>query len=306
MKPFRVKPLPVVRVWGGRRLAEWRQFPAAAEPIGESWEIYGELSLEDGSGTLDQLCRRLGRQLLGSWAPDPQAGFPLLIKWLDCQQWLSVQVHPDDAVAGSGQRGKAEAWYFAEVAPDAEVIHGWKQSAPARAELESLQPGQWMDQLRRYRPQAGSWSYTAPGTVHALGPGLLVYEVQQSSDLTYRLYDWDRVGLDGKPREMHVSQGIEAICESLPEKVPAPPDDLLGKLEVLCPHFLVESVQGERNWSTNGTSFELLTALQPAQVHCQNESWQLEEGGSLIIPADAGELRCSSEGTWLRVRLAPA
>ena len=306
MKPFRVKPLPVVRVWGGRRLAEWRQFPAASEPIGESWEVFGELPLEQADCTLDELCRRHGRQLLGSGAPDPQAGFPLLIKWLDCQQWLSVQVHPDDAVAGQGQRGKAEAWYFAEVAPDAEVIHGWKHGAPARQELERLKPGEWMDYLRRYRPQAGSWSYTPPGTVHALGPGLVVYEVQQSSDLTYRLYDWDRAGLDGKPREMHVAQGIEAICESLPEKEPAPPGDLLGKLEVLCPHFMVESVEGERSWSTSGLSFELLTALQPSQVHCQQESWSIEAGGSLIVPADAGELRCSSEGRWLRVRLTPA
>lgn len=306
MKPFRVKPLPVVRVWGGRRLAEWRQFPTSKEPIGESWEVFGELAVEDGDCSLDELCRRQGRQLLGSWAPDPQAGFPLLIKWLDCQQWLSVQVHPDDAVAGPGQRGKAEAWYFAEVAPDAEVIHGWKDGAPSRAELERLQPGQWMDSLRRFHPQAGSWSYTPPGTIHALGPGLLVYEVQQSSDLTYRLYDWDRVGLDGKPREMHVSQGIQAICDSLPEKEPAPPGDLLGKLEVICPHFLVESVHGERSWATAGLSFELITALQPAQVWSGEDSWQIEAGGTLIIPADCGPVRCSSDGSWLRVRLAPA
>ena len=306
MKPFRVKPLPVVRLWGGRRLAEWRQFPPATEPIGESWEVFGELHLEHEDCTLDELCRRHGRQLLGSAAPDPQAGFPLLIKWLDCQQWLSVQVHPDDAVAGRGQRGKAEAWYFAEVAPEAEVIHGWKQDVPTRQQLERLKPGEWMSYLRRYRPQAGSWSYTAPGTVHALGPGLLVYEVQQSSDLTYRLYDWDRVGLDGRPRETHVAQAIEAICESLPEKIPDPPGDLLGKLEIICPHFTVESVGGDRSWSTGGASFELLTALQPLRVDCQGESWQIEEGGSLIVPADAGALRCSSEGHWLRVRLAPA
>lgn len=295
MKPFRLKSMPVVRVWGGHRLA-----PESTQPIGERWEVYGELCLEGSDETLDQLCVRRGYSLLGSWSPDPQLGFPLLIKWLDCQDWLSIQVHPDDAVAPPGLRGKAEAWYFAQVSEEAEVIHGWKNGQPPRAQLETLAPREWLDHLQRYRPQPGSWSYTSPGTVHALGPGLLVYEVQQSSDLTYRLYDWDRLGLDGQPREMHVEQGIAAICESLPEPQVAAPADLLGKLEVLCPHFVVESVSGSRSWSTTGQSFEIITALAPAQVAGQ----QLEEGASILIPADAGAVDCSSTGSWLRVRLA--
>ncbi|MBS2040118.1 class I mannose-6-phosphate isomerase [bacterium] len=296
MKPFRLKSLPVVRVWGGTRLA-----PGATQPVGERWEVYGELQLEGSTETLDQLCVRLGRGLLGDWAPDPNLGFPLLIKWLDCQDWLSIQVHPDDSVAPAGLRGKAEAWYFAQVDAQAEVIHGWKSSQPSRSELQALTPRDWLNYLKRYRPEAGSWSYTSPGTVHALGPGLLVYEVQQSSDLTYRLYDWDRLGLDGQPREMHVEQGIAAICDSLPEPVVAPPEDLLGKLEVICPHFLVESVSGERSWSTTGKSFEIITALAPTHV----DDHLLEEGASILVPADAGPVRCSSAGSWLRVRLAP-
>ncbi|MFN8607616.1 MAG: type I phosphomannose isomerase catalytic subunit [Vulcanimicrobiota bacterium] len=296
MKPFRLKPLPVVRVWGGHRLS-----PQSSQPVGERWEIYGELQIEGCSETLDQLCVRLGRSLLGQWSPDPQLGFPLLIKWLDCQDWLSIQVHPDDAVAPAGLRGKAEAWYFAEVADHAEVIHGWKNGRPDRAQLQALAPADWLSYLKRYRPEAGSWSYTAPGTVHALGPGLLVYEVQQSSDLTYRLYDWDRLGLDGRPREMHVDRAIEAICDSVTEPVVEPPGDLLGHLEVICPHFMVESVTGSRQWSTTGQSFEIITALAPTHVN----DHLLEEGASILIPADAGAVGCSSAGSWLRVRLAP-
>jgi len=290
MKPFRVKSKPVMRVWGGHRLA-----PGSTEPIGERWEIHGENELEGSSETLDQLSRRLGRSFLGEWSPDPEAGFPLLIKWLDCQQWLSIQVHPDDALVAPHSRGKAEAWYFAEVAPQAEVIHGWKNGTPTRTELEALKPAAWLEHLRRYRPEVGSWSYTAPGTVHALGPGLLVYEVQQSSDITYRLYDWDRVG----NRELHVKQGIDAICEAKPEPEVETPGDLLGKLEILCPHFSVETVQGEQRWSPRGRSFEIITALASLQL----DGHLLEEGASCLIPADAGEVRCSSQGSWLRVRL---
>lgn len=292
MKPFRVKSKAVARVWGGSRLDA-----SASEPIGERWEIHGENLLEDGSETLDQLSRRLGRSFLGEWAADPEAGFPLLIKWLDCQDWLSIQVHPDDALVGPKFRGKAEAWYFAEVAPDAEVIHGWKSDALTREQLQNLKPAEWVEHLRRYRPEAGSWSYTAPGTVHALGPGLLVYEVQQSSDLTYRLYDWDRVG----NRELHIAQGIDAICESKPEREVQAPAALLGKLEVLCPHFTVETVDGDHSWSPQGQSFEIVTALASVRIG----DHLLEEGASCLIPADAGTVHCGSQGSWLRVRLAP-
>lgn len=292
MKPFRVESKPVARVWGGRRLS-----PGSAEPIGERWEVHGENRLENSGETLDQLSRRLGRSFLGAWSPEPEAGFPLLVKWLDCQDWLSIQVHPDDALVAPHSRGKAEAWYFAEVAPQAEVVLGWKDEPLSRAELERLKPSEWLQHLRRYRPQAGSWSYTAPGTIHALGPGLLVYEVQQSSDITYRLYDWDRVG----NRELHVKQGIDAICEAKAEPAVSPPDDLLGKLEVICPHFMVETVQGEHSWSPQGRSFEIITALASVRL----DGHLLEEGASCLIPADAGTVRCGSQGSWLRVRLAP-
>ena len=247
----------MVRVWGGQRLAAWGRCLPDSDPIGESWEVHGAQPVRGGDCSLDEMCKRHGRALLGDWyGGDPEAGFPLLTKWLDCQEWLSVQVHPDDSVArrlaGPTQRGKAEAWYFAEVSPAAEVIHGWASQVPSRQALESLSGGQWLAPMRRFHPNPFSWSYTSPGTVHALGPGLLVFEVQQSSDLTYRLYDWDRLGLDGQPRPLHLAHGIEAICESLPEAELCPPEDLLGQLEILCPHFCIESVLGPRTWSPGG------------------------------------------------------
>lgn len=310
MKPFAIEPLPVVRVWGGTRLAELGRCPAGPEPIGESWEVHGSQKVRGGDQSLDELCRIQGAELLGEWGGDPEAGFPLLTKWLDCRQWLSVQVHPDDRVAlrlaGPGQRGKAEAWLFVEVAADAEVIHGFAAGRPGPEVLRHVSGAEWLSLVRRYRPEPYSWVYTPPGTVHALGPGLLVFEVQQSSDLTYRMYDWDRLGLDGQPRQMHESESRQAIADSLPEPAVAAPDDLLGELAVSCPHFLVESLKGEREWSPAGRSVELLTALSaPATVECGGDRWTVAAYDTLVVPATAPALRWSGSGPWLRVRLAP-
>ena len=310
MKPFVVEPLPVVRVWGGLRLAQMGRLLPGTDPIGESWEIHGAQAVRGHNCTLDELCQTHGQELLGEWCRDPEGGFPLLTKWLDCNDWLSVQVHPDDAVArrleGPGHRGKAEAWWFAEVEPQGEVIHGWDGARPAREEISVWEGADWLQKIRRLQPEAGSWSYTPPGTVHALGPGLLVFEIQQSSDLTYRLYDWGRVGLDGQPRPLHLAQGVEAICDSLPEPALVAPTDILGEVEILCPHFVVESVEGGREWSPGGRSVELITAIRgELKLEYEGESWSLSQGDSLVLPARLGRVQLHSGGGWLRVRLAP-
>lgn len=309
LTPLLVEPLPVVRVWGGQKMAAWRGY-ASHQPVGESWEVHGSQPVRGWDCSLDQLCERFGERLLGCWGRSLPSGFPLLTKWLDCQEWLSVQVHPDDGVArrlqGNTFRGKAEAWYFAEVEDQAEVIHGWKGPRPSRQQLEQIEGAQWLEWVRRYRPRPGEWSYTPPGTVHALGPGLLVFEVQQSSDLTYRLYDWGRLGLDGLPRPLHLAESYEAICDSSPEPEVAAPPDLLGQVEVLCPHFVVERVEGTRHWSPQGNSVELLTSLNsPARVASGEQSWELKPGDSLVVPAEVADLSWEGSGPWLRVRLAP-
>ena len=306
MLPMQVQPQAVTRVWGGQQLFSLRNFPASAEPVGESWEVFGESVVLAGANagkTLDQLCLEQGRDLLGHWW-NGEPGFPLLLKWLDCQEWLSLQVHPDDQVArdlkGPEYRGKSEAWYFHRVAPGAEVIHGWLSRPPEGTELEQLRGAAWLDWVRRYRPEAGRWVDTPPGTVHALGPGLLVFEVQQNSDLTFRLYDWDRVGLDGEPRPLHLREGVEAIRRCRP----AQSIDRVGT-EVENQYFSVERHSGPRRWSPQGLSVELLTLLEgQALVDCQGQRWALSAMDSLVIPARCPEVSLTTRGPWFRVRLA--
>lgn len=306
MLPMQVQPSPVARIWGGRQLYGLRGFAEGPEPLGESWEVFGESKVLSGpyaGASLDELSGRLGRELLGHWW-NGEPGFPLLLKWLDCQEWLSLQVHPDDVVArelkGPQFRGKCEAWYFHRVAPQAEVIHGWLSRPPDEAEMEHLRGAAWLDWVRRYRPEAGQWVNTPPGTVHALGPGLLVFEVQQNSDLTFRLYDWDRVGLDGAPRPLHLAEGLQAIRRADSSTTVCRPG-----FEVENDYFCVERHQGGHQWSPQGLSVEVITLLEgTARVDCQGQEWSLGPLDSLVIPAQCPGLALRTEAPWFRVRLA--
>ncbi|ADR37619.1 mannose-6-phosphate isomerase, type 1 [Oceanithermus profundus DSM 14977] len=199
------------RVWGGRRLAEWFGL-ATDEPIGEAWMVAGENRIASGpyaGRVLAEVLPELGEAFLGR-AVVERHGYrlPLMVKFLDTAQWLSVQVHPDDAYARaheaeSGWLGKAEAWVVLEAEPGAQVIYGVKRPV-TRAELRAAAlDGSILELLNFVPVQKGDVIYVPPGTIHALGPGLLVYEVSQRSDLTYRLYDY------GRGRELHLEKALD-------------------------------------------------------------------------------------------------
>ncbi|WP_456480993.1 type I phosphomannose isomerase catalytic subunit [Oceanithermus sp.] len=199
------------RVWGGRRLAE-RFGLATDEPIGEAWVVFDENRIASGpyaGRMLAEVLPELGEDFLGR-AVVERYGYrlPLLVKFLDTADWLSVQVHPDDAYARaheakSGWLGKAEAWVVLEAEPGAQVIYGVKRPV-SRDELHAAAlDGSILELLNFVPVQKGDVIYVPPGTIHALGPGLLVYEVSQRSDLTYRLYDY------GRGRGLHLDQALD-------------------------------------------------------------------------------------------------
>ena len=313
LQPFTLTPDYQTRIWGGDRIGHrfLRQPAGSPEPIGESWEIYGELIIRDGPYrglTLNQLTADLGARLLGSRGGDPRQGFPLLVKWLDCRDWLSLQLHPDDATARAitgkaTERGKSECWFFLEVEPGAEIIHGLRET-PAPEGWVAVQARDWLELAIRKKPAAGEWAYIPAGTVHALGPGLLLLEVQQSSDLTYRLYDWDRVGLDGKPRPLHLAEARRVLEAPSPLPPPPTPIECMGKVVVSSPYFVIEEVVGNKKWQPQG-SFEILTVLEgTACLSWAHGSLNLKSGDSTVIPADspAVRLEIDSPRSWVRVR----
>jgi mannose-6-phosphate isomerase len=225
------QPLYQERVWGGQALhsALGRSLPGS-RPIGESWEIVDRpeaqsvVALGPWKGmTLRSLLRDHAAEVMGpQWAPEWT--FPLLVKWLDCRERLSLQVHPPASVAPSlGGEPKTENWYIAEASPEAQLIVGLRSGITREKFAAAIEGGNLEDLVHRFPVKAGDSILVHSGEVHAIDGGNLILEIQQNSDTTYRVHDWGRVGLDGKPRQMHVRESLQSInwASSAPQPVRA-------------------------------------------------------------------------------------
>lgn len=217
LSPFLLEPMLKPKVWGGTALQRLYGYQArSGECIGEAWLADARSVVEAGEAghqTLADLVAASPREMLGdAWRPDLPAQFPLLAKFLDAESELSVQVHPPDSYARAHEGvpyGKAEAWYIIEARPGASVFHGTSHTVTPEELVRALQAGRVRDVLAELPVQPGDVIINPPGTIHALGGGVVLYEIQQSSDITYRLYDWDRSASGAGKRELHVRQGME-------------------------------------------------------------------------------------------------
>ncbi len=242
------QPIYQTRVWGGRTLESrfGRELPDGENPYGESWEISAR---EEADSPVVGGCYD-GRTLTELWAdpasraaifgPEAPADerFPLLAKILDARDRLSIQVHPPQPVADElGGEPKTEVWYIADAEEGAELYVGVKGGVTADGFRQALEDGSAEQAVHVLRPQAGDYIFIESGRLHAIGAGLLIYEIQQNSDTTYRVYDWGRLGLDGQPRQLHVEESMRCIDFSDIE-----PDLDASDTEVICTceHFRLE------------------------------------------------------------------
>ena len=236
MYPLKFKPIYKEKIWGGRNIGRKfaRKLPAGS--IGESWEIscHGDDISEVANGSyaglsLKELISRHSKDILGQdydQAPTPDADsnsnadtapgdiFPLLVKIIDARDNLSVQVHPDDAYAAEnedGASGKTELWYILNAEPGARIIYGLSDDIGREEFIEAVEASRIQETLNEVPVKTGDYFYMPAGTVHAICEGVMLAEIQQTSDLTYRIYDWDRVDADGNSRELHIEKAIDAI-----------------------------------------------------------------------------------------------
>lgn len=213
------KPVYQERVWGGRGLESFlgRKLPGTT-PIGESWELVDRVEAQSlvlggswAGKSLRELMATHGAEIMGAQWPQNRP-FPILVKWLDCRERLSLQVHPPASIAAKlGGEPKTENWYVARAEPGAAVLAGLKPGVDAAAFRMALKDNSAESLVHRLPTQAGDSLLIHSGVMHAIDGGNLILEIQQNSDTTYRVYDWGRVGLDGKPRAMHVEQSIASL-----------------------------------------------------------------------------------------------
>ena len=295
MDPFHLIPQYRDYVWGGRRLR-----PHHALQTAEAWIVYEENFIASGPHhgmTLAQAARESGQELLGKKAV-ARTGlrFPLLIKILDCAEWLSLQVHPDDRqardLAGDGQFGKTEAWHVLQAQMGAQLIAGLIPGAGSSELKEAVLSGAVIDMVQYLDVQAGDTVLILPGTVHALGPGLMIYEVQQTSDLTYRVYDWGRP--QTAERRLHIHESLQVVDAKRQSQVIPLPDIRDGQAAILCQsdYFQLKRLFSKAEpieFDTKGESFHALTAIQgEGVVTVSGKAYRLAQFDTLVIPADRG------------------
>ena len=304
--PMRLQPTLHVKVWGGRRLAERlnKSLPDN-QPYGESWELHDTAVVANGESSgmnLGELTRRFGTDLLGA-GNDPADGFPLLAKFIDANDWLSIQVHPNDTQARALEaepRGKTEAWVVLQADFGARLVIGVQRGTTGLQIAEAIRINRLEDILVYAEVKEGDVLYIPANTIHALGPGLLIYEIQQSSDVTYRLYDWGRLGLDGQPRELHIEKGTRvANLDSLPT-VRQPASDLLvdGDYFRTWRHKLTD----DRLDLTSDGRFQALTCIDGRlRVEADgHEAIELVTGETGLIPACIDAFIVEGTGDILR------
>jgi mannose-6-phosphate isomerase len=220
LHPLRFEPIFKRLVWGGRRLATVLRKPIGeGSEYAESWEISdhrnGLSRVADGpfaGATLRELVVNHGEHLFGS-AVGAREQFPLLVKFIDAQQDLSVQVHPDDDLGRrlANDNGKTETWVIVHAEPGALIYAGLKEGTTREAMIAAIEAGTVESLLHSFPARNGDCILIPAGTVHAIGAGVVLAEFQQMSDATFRLHDWNRMGLDGQPRELHIAESLEAI-----------------------------------------------------------------------------------------------
>lgn len=319
--PFRFEPVLKRYLWGGRRLESvlGKRLPPG-EDYAESWEIAdhaaGQSVVAAGAlkgATLQELVAHHGPRLLGKHAP--QVRFPLLFKLLDAQKVLSVQVHPTDAAAAlltPPDLGKTEAWVVLHAEPGSRVYAGLKPGCD-RAALETAVANGTSDAcLHSFEPQAGDCLFIPAGVVHALGAGLVIAEIQQASDTTFRLFDWNRVGADGLPRPLHIEQSLQATDFAIGPVNPQRPQVTKhpsGQREVLvtCDKFVLERWQlsGPQQLGGDGRCYLICVIDGHISVAGDPHEQPLQRGQTMLLPASYPALLTPQPAATLLVAWLP-
>lgn len=306
--PLKFEPILQPKIWGGDLLHRYLNKDKKSENIGESWEIsdvedfHSIISNGDARGmSLNQLIEQKGDLILGKKNLESYAkNFPLLIKFLDAQIPLSIQVHPDDHWAEKLEngRGKTEMWYILHADNDAEIYLGWEKDMTQDEVEYALKNSEVQNYMQKFTPQKGDVFYVPSRTVHSIGKGVVLAEIQQTSDITYRLYDYDRLE-NGKPRDLHLEKGLKVMnFNYIPnlKRSYNPVDNELVQVvneKYFSMNFL--SLKSKMNFKTED-SFQIYIGVEgTAYFEVYGETTSLQKGETLLIPAGLKNFTMSAD-----------
>lgn len=325
-KPFLLKPAAKDYLWGGNRLNDDFSKNIALSPLAETWECSTH---PDGTSTIASGCflgmllsdvLREHPEFLGT-NPEASGELPIMIKFIDAKQDLSVQVHPDDEYAfknENGQKGKTEMWYVLDAAKDAHLIYGFNNDVNPASLRNSLYNGTVGKYLQKVPVHRDDIFFIEPGTVHAIGAGILIAEIQESSNLTYRMYDYGRTDKNGKQRELHIDKAMDVVntrASSEPRQqlrvlkyVPGSAAEFLCR----CKYFQVERmlINTERcrelvSFQTDSTSFQVLLCTNGCGVltgESTGNALHFFRGDCIFVPANSELLKLHGKAQFLKVK----
>lgn len=316
MKPIKLAAPCKDYIWGGTKLRTDYGQKSDAERVAESWMLSCH---KDGSSvvatgeyaglTLPEYLERAGKQALGTDCEKFEQ-FPVLVKLIDAKERLSVQVHPDNDYAQKYEHeyGKTEMWYVVENEPGATLYYGFQKPITKEEFAQRIENHTLLEVLNEVEVHKGDVFLIEAGTLHAIGAGTLIAEIQQNSNSTYRVYDYGRVGADGKPRELHVSKALDVtklerpVRSARPQGEPEKSDGCTRTLLASCPYFTVHRMElnGSVNLNAGAESFHSLLVLSGSGALSQGgESMELKKGDSVFVPAGTGEYRVAGECDFL-------
>lgn len=302
MYPYLFQPILKEIIWGGTDIRPFKGMTPTQEKIGESWELShvdGDFSVvtygADKGKTIDELIREYGESLLGTGVMKRfGTRFPLLIKFIDARDDLSIQVHPDDALAEKRHHsfGKTEMWYVIKATSDAALYCGFSQPIDADEYVRRVEDNSIMEVLKRYNVTAGDVFFLPAGRVHAIGAGCFIAEIQQTSNITYRIYDYNRKGADGKGRELHTELAKDAIDYTFQSdyRTHYTPQPGAAVELVQCPYFTTRLLETEtpmmRDYATLDSFVVYICMTGSVELRDDNgNELTISQGQTVLFPA---------------------
>lgn len=316
--PLTFNPILKDRIWGGTKIKELLNKEISSPTTGESWEIAtvsGDVSIVKKGAlqgkSLNELLQSYPQEILGTKVYAQYGNqFPLLFKFLDAHQDLSIQLHPNDELAKKRHNsfGKTEMWYVMQADTEAEIIVGFKQKSSPEEYLQHLESKTLTSILQKIKVKQGDVFFLETGTIHAIGAGIVIAEIQQTSDITYRVYDWDRVDANGKARELHIDLALEAINYNRvqAQKEYSKNTNTANQI-VTCPYFTTNYIPLDGNMKFLGdkTTFKVIMCTDGEfDLGYDTHKETFKKGDTVLLPAILNEYNLTGKASLLEIYIS--